>query len=303
MKGKMKIAVSYIMVLLVALVMALNYQLFVFPNSFAPAGVNGLLTMIQYMLGIKLSFASIVINIPLALVCFLLDNKTRALRSLTYSIAFSVFLSLLENLDLSKFVYSSTVSTFVGPAVAGLISGACGYVMHILNGHLGGTEFVAILIRRKKPSFNFFSVVFALNVAVAAISYFVYDYQIEPVLMCILYCYFSSAVRDNMDRKYQSAVRCEIITEDPETLSHDIIHKLHHSATVFPAKGAFTGKEKSVIVCIVNPTQVTELTRLVTQNPGSFVALSQVSNVIGNFKRLDSHGNRPVEMFDSGRNS
>lgn len=283
--------------------MAVNYQLFVFPNSFAPAGVNGLLTMIQYVLGIKLSFASIVINIPLALVCFLLDNKTNALRSLTYSIAFSVFLALMENLDMSAFVYSTTVSTFVGPAVAGLISGACGYVMHSLNGHLGGTEFIATLIHRKKPSFNFFSVIFALNVAVAAISYFVYDYKIEPVLMCILYCYFSTAVRDNMNRKYKSAVRCEIITDDPQKLCDEVIHKLHHSATIFPAKGAFTGRDKSVIVCIVNPSQVTELTRLVTQFPGSFVALSQVSNVIGNFKRLDSHGNRPVEVFDSGKNS
>ena len=303
MKGKLKIATSYIIVLLVAFVMALNYQLFVFPNSFAPAGVNGLLTMIQYALGIKVSFASIVINIPLALVCFLLDNKTRALRSLAYSIAFSVFLALMENLDMSKFVYSPTVSTFVGPAVAGLISGACGYVMHSLNGHLGGTEFVATLIHRKKPSFNFFSVIFALNVAVAAISYFVYDYKIEPVLMCILYCYFSTAVRDNMNRKYKSAVRCEIITDDPQKLCDEVIHKLHHSATIFPAKGAFTGRDKSVIVCIVNPSQVTELTRLVTQFPGSFVALSQVSNVIGNFKRLDSHGNRPVEVYDSGKNS
>ena len=303
MKGKLKIATSYVIVLLVALVMAVNYQLFVFPNSFAPAGVNGLLTMIQYVLGIKLSFASIVINIPLALVCFLLDNKTNALRSLTYSIAFSVFLALMENLDMSAFVYSTTVSTFVGPAVAGLISGACGYVMHSLNGHLGGTEFIATLIHRKKPSFNFFSVIFALNVAVAAISYFVYDYKIEPVLMCILYCYFSTAVRDNMNRKYKSAVRCEIITDDPQKLCDEVIHKLHHSATIFPAKGAFTGRDKSVIVCIVNPSQVTELTRLVTQFPGSFVALSQVSNVIGNFKRLDSHGNRPVEVFDSGKNS
>ena len=303
MKGKLKIVTSYIIVLFVALVMAINYQLFVFPNSFAPAGVNGILTMIQHVLGIKVSFASIVVNIPLALVCFLLDNKTRALRSLTYTIAFSVFLALLEKLDLSKFVYSTTISAFLGPAVAGLISGACGYVMHTLNGHLGGTEFVAILIHRKKPSFNFFSVIFALNVAVAAISYFVYDYAIEPVLLCVIYCYFSSNIRDNLDRKYQSAIRCEIVTETPDELCDVIIHKLHHSATVFPAKGVFSGEEKTVLVCVVNPSQVTELTRLVTQFPGSFVTLSQVSRVIGNFKRLDSHGNRPVEMYDSGKNS
>ena len=82
MKVKLRIATSYIIVLLVALVMAVNYQLFVFPNSFAPAGVNGILTMIQHVLDIKVSFASVVVNIPLALVCFLMDNKTRALRSL-----------------------------------------------------------------------------------------------------------------------------------------------------------------------------------------------------------------------------
>ena len=303
MKGKCKIAASYIIILFVALAMAVNYQLFVFPNSFAPAGVNGILTMIQHALGIKVSFASIVLNIPLALLCFFLDNKTRALRSLTYTVAFSVFLALLENLDLSKFVYSTTISAFLGPAVAGLISGVCGYVMHSLNGHLGGTEFVAILIHRKKPNFNFFSVIFALNVAVAAVSYFVYDYKIEPVLLCILYCYFSSAVRDNMNRKYESAIRCEIVTEHPDELCDAVIHKLHHTATVYPAKGSFSGREKSVLVCVVNPSQVTELTRLVTQFPDSFVTVSQVSSVIGNFKRLDSHGNIPVEMFDSGKNS
>lgn len=303
MKVKMKIAASYIMVLLVAFVMALNYQLFVFPNSFAPAGVNGILTMIQYVLGIKVSFASIVINIPLALLTFFMDNKTRALRSLTYSIAFSAFLALLDNVDLSRFVYSTTISTFLGPAVAGLISGACGYMMHTMNAHLGGTEFVAILIHRKKPSFNFFSVIFALNVAVAAISYFVYDYKIEPVLLCIIYCYFSSAVRDNMDRKYQSAIRCEIVTEHPDELCDAVIHKLHHTATVYPAKGSFSGREKTVLICVVNPSQVTELARLVEKFPDSFVTLSQVSSVIGNFKRLDSHGNIPASMFDSGKNS
>lgn len=303
MKGKMKILASYIIVLGVALVMAINYQLFIFPNRFAPAGVNGVLTMIQHVLGIKLSFASVVLNIPLALICFFVDNKTKALRSLVYTVAFSTFLSLLETVDLSRFVYSTTISTFLGPAVAGLITGTCGYVMHSLNGHLGGSEFVATLIHRKKPNFNFFSVIFSLDATVALVSYFVYDYKIEPVLLCIIYCYFSSAVRDNMNRKYQSAVRCEIITEDPQELCHDLIHNMHHSATVFPAKGAFSGREKSVIVCIVNQSQVLELTRLVTRYPGSFVALSQISNVIGNFKRLDSHGNRPVEVYDSGKNS
>ena len=62
--------VSYLMVIGIALMMALNYQLFVFPNSFAPAGLNGIFTMIQHVLGFKLSYTSIILNVPLAIIVF-----------------------------------------------------------------------------------------------------------------------------------------------------------------------------------------------------------------------------------------
>ena len=65
-----KKTVSYLMVIFIALMMALNYTLFVFPNKFAPAGVNGIFTMIQDMLHFKLSYTSILLNVPLAIVVF-----------------------------------------------------------------------------------------------------------------------------------------------------------------------------------------------------------------------------------------
>jgi uncharacterized membrane-anchored protein YitT (DUF2179 family) len=132
---------------------------------------------------------------------------------------------------------------------------------------MGGTEYIAKLIHKKKPSFNLFNIMFTLNVVVALASYFVYDYKIEPVLLCIIYSYASSTVRDVLNRKNQSAVRCEIITDDPDTMKDAIIHQLHHTATVIPATGAYSGQAKSVLLCIVNPTQVTELTKLVSQLP------------------------------------
>ena len=296
----LKKTTSYLLVILIAGMMALNYQLFVFPNSFAPAGLNGIFTMIQHVFGFKLSHTRIILNVPLAIVVYFTVSKTNALRSLTYTLAFSGFLMLLDKVDLSAFVYSTTVSTLLGPAVAGLITGFGGYYMHKIGACYGGTEFIAKLIHKKKPNFNFFSIIFALNVMVAIASYFVYDYKIEPVLLCIIYSYASSSVRDNMNRKHQSAVRCEIITESADELGRDIIEKLHHSATVLPGKGLYSGKEKTVLVCIVNQSQVTELTKVVSQYPGSFVIVSHVNTVMGNFKRLDSHSMPEKELFDSG---
>lgn len=295
-----KKVVSYLLVILLGLVLALNYQLFVFPNNFAPAGLNGIFTMIQYLFGFKLSNASILLNLPLYILVYFTVSKAFANRAMVFLLSFSGFLSLLDMVDLSAFVYSTTISTLLGPAVAGMISGFCGYYMHKMGTCMGGTEFIAKLIHKKKPSFNLFSIIFTLNVVVALASYFVYDFKIEPVLLCIIYSYFSSTVRDNMNRKNQSAVRCEVVTDRGEELGQKIIQTLHHSVTRMSGKGLYTGKEKDVLVCIINPSQLNELTKIVAAYPGSFVTVSQVNTVVGNFKRLDSHNKPEKEIFDPG---
>jgi len=295
--------ISYIMVVLIALTMALNYQLFVFPNSFAPAGLNGIFTMIQHVLGFKLSYTSIILNVPLAVLVFFAVSKPFALRSLVYTLAFSGFLMLFETIDLSPFAYNTMVSTLLGPAVAGLITGFGGYYMHRIGACYGGTEFIAMLIHKRNPAVNFFTIIFGLNVVVAIASYFVYDYKIEPVLLCIIYSYFSSNVRDNMNQKHNRAVRCEIVTDDAEALGRELIGSFHHGATLMHGKGLYTGGEKGVLVCIVNPSQITELTKLVTKYPGSFVTVSNVNTVLGNFKRLDSHSQPEKQIYDSGKSA
>jgi len=256
--------------------------------------------MIQYLFGFKLSNASIILNIPLYFVVYFTVSKAFANRAMVFLLSFSGSLMLLDLVDLSAFVYSTTISTLLGPAVAGMISGVCGYYMHRMGSCCGGTEYIAKLIHKKKPAFNFFTIIFLLNALVAALSYFVYDYKIEPVLLCIIYSYFSSSIRDNMNRKHESALRCEIITEDGELLGHEIMEKLHHAVTRMEGKGLYTGKEKTVLVCILNPTQLNELTKIVARYPGSFVSVCQVNAVMGKFLRLDSHNMPEKELFDPG---
>lgn len=281
---------QYAIIVVLAFVSALSYQLFVFPNSFAPAGINGICTMIQHLFGFSIGYLSLLINLPLAIAVYFLVSKPAAIRSMLYCLCFSGFTLLLEQLDLSPFVYATANSALLGPAVAGIINGAIGALLYRIDSTVGGTDFIANLIHKYHPQVNFFWVVFALNISVAFISYFVYDFQMEPVLLCILYSYASSAVRDRMAQKTRSAVRCEIVTEHPEELGHAIIDRLHHSATVIPARGMYSGKRTHMLVCVVNQSQVAALNKVLKEFPGSFAITSQVANVTGNFKRLDSHG-------------
>ena len=46
---KKKQGSDYAICVIMALAMALNYQIFILSNAFAPAGLNGLATMVQYL--------------------------------------------------------------------------------------------------------------------------------------------------------------------------------------------------------------------------------------------------------------
>ena len=60
---------TYLVIVFLALGASVNYELFVFPNQFAPAGLNGVCTMIQHLSGSSVGYLSLLINVPLAIWC------------------------------------------------------------------------------------------------------------------------------------------------------------------------------------------------------------------------------------------
>ena len=296
---------TYAVILLLAFGNAMSYHIFVFPNRFAPSGLNGLCTIVQELFGLNVGYLSLIINIPLALVVHRLVNRKLAVRSMVYVITFSVMLVVLEKVDLSTFAYSTEngTSTILGPLVAGIISGAVYGFLVKCSAYTGGMDYVASLVRIRRPDLNFFYVTFVINVMVAGISYFVYGYQIEPVILCILYSFMSSTVSDNMLKSGRSAIRFEIITDNPSELSQDIIAKLHHSATLIPAMGIYSGKEKNLLICVINKSQIATLSKLIRKYPYTFAIMSGVSEVMGNFKKLNPDGKENKDFLDSGDTS
>ena len=296
---------TYAVILLLACCNAMSYHIFVFPNRFAPSGLNGLCTIIQELFGLNVGYLSLIINIPLAMLVYRFVNRKLAFRSMIYVATFSAMLVVLERVDLSAFAYSTDngTSTILGPLVAGIISGGVYGFLVKCSSYTGGMDYVASLVRLKRPDLNFFYVTFMINVGVAFISYFVYGYQLEPVILCILYSFMSSTVSDNMLKAGRSAVRFEIITDHPEELSRDIIEKLHRSCTLIPARGMYSGEEKNLLICVINKSQIATLSKLVRKYPRSFAVMSGVSEVMGNFKKLNPDGKENKDFLDTGDGS
>ena len=299
---KAKKVLTYFVIVVIACVCAVNYELFVFPNSFAPAGLNGICTMVQYVFGISIGYLSLIINIPLALLVYFKVSKSLAIRSMVYVVTFSVAILVLDHVDLSRFHYATEngTSSILGPLVAGVIYGTCYSYLLKASAYSGGTDFIAALIHKVRPDKSVLGLIFTMNAIVAVASYFVYDYKMEPVILCILYTFTSSTVSERNTKSGRSAIRFEIITDHPEEISNAIITRLHHSATVIPGKGMYTGKRTNIVICVVNKTQIAKLSTIIQSYPNTFAVMSSVGEVMGNFKHMTNAGKEELVLLDSG---
>ena len=293
---------TYLVIAAVAMLAALNYELFVFPNSFAPSGLNGICTIIQYVSGISVGYMSLLINIPLAVLVFFKVSKPIALRSMVYVVTFSLGLLLLDHVDLSPYAYvtENGTSKILGPLVAGVIQG---YVYSILvkaSAYTGGMDFVSAIVHKYAPEKSVLGISFVLNAVVAVSSYFVYGHQMEPVILCILYSFMSTNVGERLMKSGRSAIAFEIITDYPDEISRDIIRDIHHTTTLIPGRGMYSGRETNVLLCVVNKTQIAAVNRIIRSYPNTFAIVHPVSEILGNFHKRSSTGKEVAEMLDAG---
>lgn len=293
---------TYLTVIAVAFGASLIYELFVFPNRFAPSGLNGICTMIQYLSGVSVGYLSLLINIPLAALVFFRVSKPLAVRSMLYVLVFSLGLLILDRVDLSALAYSTDngTSKILGPLAAGVMMGFVSTVLAKGGAYTGGTDFISVLIHNRHPEKSVFGMTFTMNVVVAIASFFVYDYKMEPVLLCILYSFASSSMAERRLKNGRSAVRVEIVTDYPNEIAADIINKIHHTATLLPGKGMYSGRQTNVLICIVNNTQVGLISAIVKSYPNSFAIMSQVTQVMGNFHSYSPGGREVTELLDQG---
>ncbi len=269
-----------------ALIMATSYALFVFPNAFAPAGINGLATIVQYLFHISVGYLSLLINLPLILIAWKKLDADFAKKSLVFTLVFSGVTLILNHVDLSGIVYDSGSSAILGPAAAGVVSGAVYGLVIRLNGSTGGTDIVAAWVHKLHPEVSLVWMIFALNASVAVLSFFVYGYQFEPVILCLLYCYLSSRISDGILKGGKSALKFEVITRHPEELSAKLLQELHHGVTLIPAEGMFSKTPNYLLICVVNRHQVVQFQNILRSFPDTFAYVSNVNETLGNFKLI-----------------
>ena len=69
--------------------------------------------------------------------------------------------------------------------------------------------------------------------------------------------------------------------------------------TLIPCRGMYLNKEVDMLFCVVNNNQVAKLAEICRQYPKTFAIIDPVSEVIGNFKKIDKSGKQEKRLLDN----
>lgn len=293
---KLILARDYLIIAGAAILYALSFILFITPNKFAPAGIGGIVTMVQYKMGFSIGYLYLLLNIPLCIFAFFDVRRRFAVRTMVFVIVYSLAYLAMQHMPLDAFICVSNGKNTILPAIAaGTLSGVVYGIALRVDSSTGGTDIVAACVQKRWPEFSMVWVIFFLNAAVAVVSYFVYSevdpatgvevFNFEPVILCIVYCLVSTKVCDAILAGNKQAVKFEVVTDNPEELSADIINELHHTATVISARGMFSNDEKQMLICVVGKRQIVAFQKILARYPGSFAYITSVSETLGFFRR------------------
>ena len=264
---------AFLVMILASAVQAFAVNYFTLHYRFPDLGVSGVAVLTNYMFGISPSWVILAGNLMLV-IWGRRDMTPRFLALTVTAIAsFAAFLSIFERYPLPL-----PDDRFMATVITGLLKGFSGGMMFNVGGCGGGTDIVAMVLRRRYGlevgRFTIFVNLFILGLSIGVVG-------LEAVVYGAVGLYVNGITMDNMTRSFDKRKQAFIITNIPDDVSNFITSK-GKGVTRVEGRGGFTGQPRPVLISMLEPRQVVQLKHfLKDKDPHAFVSICDATEVLG----------------------
>ena len=262
------------------ILVALSFNLFFVPCGIAPGGFVGLATIVNYLISLPIGVVYVTLNLPLFLLSMKYEGRAAFIRSIFAALSLSALLDFMPVIPLTD---DFLLAAVIGGAMMGIGSGL------VIRGQAttGGTTMAAKLLSMLlKNAFGVGILIFALDFVIVALSGAVYG--ITQILYAMIAIYVSSKAVDAMQEGLTAAKMVFIISQNSQAISDAIINEMKRGATCINGKGAYSGAEKSILMCVITRFEVVRLKRLIkAHDENAFVIVNDSREIMGiGFSRI-----------------
>lgn len=261
------------------MLVVIGVYFFKFPNKFSIGGVTGAAIILSRLFNTTVTSGTIVliINGILLIIGYIFLGKSFGNRTAYGTILLSVSLRLLEIICPLKAPLTNQPTLELMFAV--LLPSLGAAILFNIGASTGGTDVIAMMLK-KYSNLNIGRALLITDFFLTMLTFPVFGITIG--LFSILGLFFKSTLVDTIIESLNLNKYFTIICENPKTICNYILNDLHRSATVIDAKGAFSDKNKKIIITVMNRHQAVHLRKYIRQtDPGAFILITNTSEIIG----------------------
>ena len=244
--------------------------------GFPMAGVSGISLIFHRLFGTPIGGMSLLLNVPIVLVCFRTLGKAFFARSLRTLLV----VSFLTDYGAPLLpIYQG--DRLLAAIAAGVLTGI-GYALVFRNqSSTGGMDFVTLSSRAKRPYLSMGKIVLAVDLVIISAGGWIFR-DLDGVIYGGILTWLMSHIIDQVLYGLSAGKMAMIVTQDGKKISEMIGQTAKRGATIFEAKGGYTGEQKQVVLCAASKKQMYEIQKNAREmDPASFTIIVESNEVLG----------------------
>lgn len=274
-KMKDNIICNYIQITIGAFLYSVAVGLFLDPNSLAPGGVTGIAMILNRITNVETGTWILLINIPI----LLLGLWKFGFKFLVSTIYCTTMLSLFTNF-IARFepvTNDRVLACVVGGTLLAIGIG----VVFKAKSTTGGTDIIVKLLRLKFPHLKTGGLFLSLDAVIVTASAFVIG-DLEIALYAGVCIFLISQVLDFVLYGKDEAKLIYIISDHHEKIAVRLLEEVDVGVTYVEGIGAYSGKDKKVIMCAVKKPLAPKTEEVVKQeDPLAFMIITSATEIYG----------------------
>lgn len=272
----LKWAWDYIIITVGCAIYAVGFNCFFQPNNLAMGGFTGIAQIINRLLPfMPIGTTALLMNIPL----LILGTRKEGLKLLMGTLYATTMGNLMiDGLNL-LYTFPSMdplLATIYGGVMVGLSMG----ILMRVGATTGGTELAAKLLKYKVHQLSIGRLCMTIDILV--IIFYALTFQsFNPALYGIVAMYISGLVMDMVVYGTTNDKLAYIISDHSEEISKKLLD-MELGVTILNGKGAYSGNNKQVLMCVVRRNQIAAIKAMVNAtDPAAFVIITEAHEVLG----------------------
>lgn len=259
-----------------SILIAIGVYNFAVHAEFPMTGFSGISIILYRLWSIPIGFSTILLNIPVAILCWKLLGKGFFLRSVRCTIISSVIMDYIAPL-FPMYEGSRLLAALCTGVFAGL-----GYsLIYMQNSSTGGADFIIMAVKALRPHMGVGRISFVIDAVIIVLGTMVFQ-DVDGIIYGMIVSFLLATVIDKVMYGMNAGKMALIVTDDGKKICDVIEDCCQRGSTILKAQGGYQKEKREVVMCACNNKEMYLVQQAVKEaDPASFMIVLESNEVHG----------------------